>query len=433
MQKISSGISSLDNLIDSFYIGDNVIWEVSPGTAYEVFVNHFIKQSLNDAQKIIYISFNHSPQHILKKIEDFCYKENPSIFSYLTLIDCFTSGKGKNDNTFLKFYKRQSNINVIRVENPANINEFTKIINSIEDSFQVGSRYIFDSLTGMQDLWEDENKTYKFFTYMCPRLYDLETVAYWILEKDAHSQKFKANIRHVTQVVFNLYERKERMYIKALKLAERVSREAFKPHPYEINGNDITISVPKKELSINIGNKLKELRTALGMSQKDIADKTDLTPSFISQVENNQISPSLSSFIQICNVLGINPGEIIDFRKTDDSILIFKKESILSNPISERDAIRIYNIFTEKNFSAQVVIFLQGSTLDRYFFHQDNKYFIYLIRGKILLRIDGRDEMLNQGDSLYLKKSMPSQLANKGDTEAELLVICLKISPCKEL
>jgi hypothetical protein len=31
VQKISSGIKSLDRLIDSFYTGDNVVWEVDSG------------------------------------------------------------------------------------------------------------------------------------------------------------------------------------------------------------------------------------------------------------------------------------------------------------------------------------------------------------------------------------------------------------------
>ncbi|MCK5426770.1 MAG: XRE family transcriptional regulator, partial [Thermodesulfovibrionia bacterium] len=184
MPKISSGIKSLDQLIDSLHVGDNVVWEVDAGTSYDVFVQNFIKQSFNDAQKVIYVSFNKSPQSTINSMRNLLDPE------HYILIDCFTSGKGKNDNTFLKFYENQTNIKIIKIDNPKDINQFTKTLNSLEDSLPPGARYVFDSLTGMQDLWGDENNTYKFFTYMCPRLYDLDTVAYWILEKEAHSQKF---------------------------------------------------------------------------------------------------------------------------------------------------------------------------------------------------------------------------------------------------
>jgi hypothetical protein len=62
------------------------------------------------------------------------------------------------------------------------------------------------------DIWGDENLTHKFFTYSCPRLYDLQTVAYWILEKDAHTASFKANLRHITQVAIELDKSKAQFY-----------------------------------------------------------------------------------------------------------------------------------------------------------------------------------------------------------------------------
>ena len=71
MQKISSGIKSFDRLIDFYYIGDNVVWEVDSAAPYKVFLQIFIKQSFDDSEKIIYISFNRSPQSILKSVKDF--------------------------------------------------------------------------------------------------------------------------------------------------------------------------------------------------------------------------------------------------------------------------------------------------------------------------------------------------------------------------
>jgi KaiC/GvpD/RAD55 family RecA-like ATPase len=241
MSKISSGINNLDSLIGFLSIGDNVVWEVDAGTSYEIFIQNFIRQSFEDTQKVIYISFNKSPQSTLNTLGTYL---NPNHF---ILIDCFTSGKGKNDNAFLKFYEKPTSIKIIRIDNPKDIEQFTRTLTSLEDSLPPGARYVFDSLTGIQDLWGDENSTYKFFTYMCPRLYDLDTVAYWILEKDAHGQKFKANLRHITQVVLDLYKRREMLYIKALKLEGRTNREAFKPHLYEIDGMDITVTFPKKD------------------------------------------------------------------------------------------------------------------------------------------------------------------------------------------
>lgn len=197
----------------------------------------------------------------------------------------------------------------------------------MESKIKSSTVYIFDSLTGIQNLVKDEGKTYSFFTYMCPRLYDIGSIAYWILERDAHTQKFKANVRHITQVVLELYRKKDDFVLKALKLARRKNRDAFKPHFYEITENDeIIIKSPTEPtLTIDIGKKLREIRIAKNMSQRELAEKVNLTAGFISQMENNQIMPSLGSFIQICDALGIKASEILSEERVEDAPVIKKK------------------------------------------------------------------------------------------------------------
>ncbi len=439
MDKISSGIGDLDNLIDSLYIGDNVVWEVEAGTPYTIFTQNFIRQAFSENKNVIYISFNKSSHSILQQIfhsESETDKSNPplppfnkgwkgGLFNFI-LLDCFTSGKGKNDRAFTKFYEKSQGIKSIRVDKPGDIEHFTAVLNSIEDTDtgSLGKRYIFDSLTGMQDLWGDENSTYKFFTYMCPRLYDLGTVAYWILEKDAHSQSFKANLRHITQVVLDLYKRKDKLHIKALKLEGRYSREAFKPHPYEMSGEEISIIPLRKEPSSNIGTKIKVLRMKIGMSQKELADKIDLTPSFISQLESNQISPSLNSFIHICNTLGVSPAKILEEKESDEPQWLFKKENVLSHRAFGENDFKGYSIIKNGKMSGTLIVLEPYAHIEEHLIPHTGKKFIHILKGDVSVVIENKERTLQPGDSLYLKEDVPSFWKNKGGDEAELLLVC---------
>jgi transcriptional regulator with XRE-family HTH domain len=417
MSKISSGIINLDRLIDSLYIGDNVVWEVDAGTPYSIFIHNFVRRSFSDAQKVIYVSFNRSPQSIINSISSFIDANN------FVLIDCFTSGKGKNDNTFLKFYEKPTDLKIIRIGNPKDTDEFTQTLNSIEDSFPPGARYIFDSLTGMQDLWGDENITYRLFTYMCPRLYDLDTVAYWILEKDAHSQKFKANLRHITQVVFDLYKRNDQLYIKALKLDGRQDREAFKPHLFEANDKFVTITLPRKEPAVEIGQKIKNVRTRIGISQKELADRVELSASFISQLENNQISPSLSSFLQICSALNVSPGELLKDTKPLTNSWLLKKDIVVSVPPYIQEGIKIYDILSDEKLYAKFIEMPPDNVLQGHFFHKKSPEFICVLDGHILVTVEGIEVRLSRGDSIFLKENIPTQWKNEESDRAELLMI----------
>jgi len=416
MSKIFSGIRDLDNLIDSLYVGDNVVWEIEAGTSPEVFALNFIRQSFSENKHVTYISFNKSPQTILQQIGEIPRQDS------FTLLDCFTSGKGKNDKAFTKFYENAVHANVRKIDDPKNIDQLTSLLASLEDSFPSGGRYVFDSLTGMQDLWGDEHRTYKFFTYLCPLLYDLGTVAYWLLEKDAHSQKFKANLRHITQVVLELYKRKDRLWIKALKLEGRPNREAFKPHSYEITGKTISISSVRKEPSLDIGNKIKDLRMKQGMSQKELANKIGLTPSFVSQLENNQIIPSLSSFLQICNTLGVNLSDTLE-KKSDEEPWLIRKEKIFSHPSYKEAGMKSFHIIQNGNMSVSFLAIEPYAKVKGKIIPSEGKRFLYVLKGDILITINGKGEKLRTGDSLYLDKEVTSLLKNEGGDNAEILLI----------
>jgi transcriptional regulator with XRE-family HTH domain len=416
MSKINSGIADLDNLIDSLYVGDNVVWEVEAGTAPEIFILNFLHQSLSEDHHVIYVSFNQSPHTILQKIGETGPKGT------FVLLDCFTSGKGKNDRAFTKFYENNTDSRVIRVEDPRNIEQFTTLLASLEDSSESGGRYVFDSLTGMQDLWGDENRTYKFFTYICPLLYDLGTVAYWILEKDAHSQKFKANLRHITQVVLELYKRKEKLWIKALKLEGRPNREAFKPHAYEINEEAVVITSVKKEALPDVGSRVRELRLRAGMNQKELADRVGLTPSFISQLENNQIAPSLSSFLQICDALGVSLSDTLG-KKPVEALWIIRKEKIFSSPSLRENGMQSFRIVQNGSMSGSLLILEPYAQLKGTIIPTEGQKLLYVLKGDVSVVIDGKGEMLRSGDSLFLKKEVPSVFKNEGGDSAEILLM----------
>jgi hypothetical protein len=116
--KISSGISYLDHLLGFLKTGDNVIWEVEAGTYIEIFLQRFIEYNLKNGYKVVYVSFNVSPSTLTKRL---IYPHN---LEYLTILDCFTSGKGNNDPLFSQFYEKNKERfkgSIIKVENPKDL------------------------------------------------------------------------------------------------------------------------------------------------------------------------------------------------------------------------------------------------------------------------------------------------------------------------
>ena len=69
----------------------------------------------------------------------------------------------------------------------------------------------------MQSLWGGEEQVIEFYVKTCPRLYELDTIAYWLVEKGAHSSRLKANINKIAQVVIDLSVRRGNAALKILR------------------------------------------------------------------------------------------------------------------------------------------------------------------------------------------------------------------------
>ena len=60
---------------------------------------------------------------------------------------------------------------------------------------------------------------------------------------------------------------------------------------------------------MDIGGKIKELRVMTGLTQEELADRSELSKGFISQVERNLTSPSIATLTDILQCLGTNLQE----------------------------------------------------------------------------------------------------------------------------
>ena len=199
----TTGMEEIDRLIGGVLAGDNLVWEVDSGAPIDKFIQSFISACQSEGTPIVYVSFNRSPQTIMNTFGNLMSKGK------FKLIDCFSSGKGNNDEVFLDFFKSEefeadNSFQPVHVYNPSDSDLLLEVLRRVSSEMQADTRYIFDSLTGMFDLWGDEEIVLRFFGHFCPRLFDINTIAYWLLEKEAHSERFLAKLRHITQVVVEI-------------------------------------------------------------------------------------------------------------------------------------------------------------------------------------------------------------------------------------
>ena len=74
----------------------------------------------------------------------------------------------------------------------------------------------------------------------------------------------------------------------------------------------------------HIGNKIKDLRNRNGLTQQELADRTELTKGFISQLERGQVSPSIVTLLDLIECLGTTASEF--FKEAEEEHVVFSEE-----------------------------------------------------------------------------------------------------------
>ena len=81
----------------------------------------------------------------------------------------------------------------------------------------------------------------------------------------------------------------------------------------------------------NIGGKIKELRTKKGFSQEELAESSKVNLRTIQRIESNESHPRGKTLSMICQVLGVNVEDILDYGKQENnSYLVYFHLSVIS-------------------------------------------------------------------------------------------------------
>ena len=68
---------------------------------------------------------------------------------------------------------------------------------------------------------------------------------------------------------------------------------------------------------MRLGEKIQHLRLRYGLTQQELADRAELSKSFISQLERDLTSPSIETLTDILECLGTNLGEFFSEREEE--------------------------------------------------------------------------------------------------------------------
>jgi transcriptional regulator with XRE-family HTH domain len=171
---------------------------------------------------------------------------------------------------------------------------------------------------------------------------------------------------------------------------------------------------------LNIGEKIKSIRVKNSLTQEELADRCELTKGFISQVERDLTSPSITTLIDILEGLGTNLKDF--FSDTVDEKIVFSKQDFFKTENEDLNYIIKWIIpNAQKNSMEPILIEIERGGKTKEDSPHEGEEFGYIISGRIILHLGDKEHKVKKGESFYYKANSNHYISNDGKSKANII------------
>jgi len=187
----------------------------------------------------------------------------------------------------------------------------------------------------------------------------------------------------------------------------------------------------KDSLAGRIGKRIKEIRSQLGLTLKQLSEASELTPGTLSKIENGLVKPSITTLEMLANILKVDAGyffieedakryfisrqgnrKVSYSERGSKENITYEVESLtegMENPLMETV---IVTVLSRKNEDIDEIV-------------HGGQELLYIIEGELELTLGEKKFILKKGDSAYLNSDIPHKAISLSKKSARVLNVLL--------
>jgi len=179
------------------------------------------------------------------------------------------------------------------------------------------------------------------------------------------------------------------------------------------------------ETSYDLGRRIRQARNVLGLSQRDLAKRSEISVNTISLLERGQTSPTIATLQKLADSLSVEISYFFDIGKTENEVVFSKS--------NRRNHIQISEGFLSDLSPSFITPIIRPLELQIYPRSRTKKEishsgfeFLYCLENELLYTISGKVYLLEQGDSLLFNANLPHHWQNSTDNVTRIIMIQIK-------
>lgn len=174
----------------------------------------------------------------------------------------------------------------------------------------------------------------------------------------------------------------------------------------------------------SIGGKVRELRRERGLSVRTLASRTGFSPSFISQMEAEAVSPSIASLEKVAEELGVSLGQFFSSLESAPREVVRREERPEYESGWSKSTVELLaDPAPGRKLSAVQITVDPGGASGKHAAFGVQEAVVLVLSGELVAHLGGQEIELYEGDAVYVSEGTEFSWENAGAGEAVLVMI----------
>lgn len=167
-----------------------------------------------------------------------------------------------------------------------------------------------------------------------------------------------------------------------------------------------------------IGRSIRSFRKTNKITLQQMSSETGLSVGYLSNIERNITSPTLTNLQRICEVFNTSLGDLLE-RNAQERVIITKEERELYVDNVTDMSIDIVDFGIDEVSFLFVKLEPLSDTKEERWTHEFDEVGT-VISGQLTVMLENEEIDLKEGDSIYVKANTKHSFFNKSETEVSI-------------
>ena len=184
--------------------------------------------------------------------------------------------------------------------------------------------------------------------------------------------------------------------------------------------------------SLKIGEKINGLRKSRGVSLKELAERTGLSETVMSQIEDDIVAPPIPALLKISKALGVEIAYFFSEERSDrkfDIVRVNERKKV-ERKVPQRKTIPLsysYEMLSSHRKENHMQPFLVEFDIDIEEevapVSHEGEEFLFLLEGELEYKLENEIVTLKKGDSIYFDSQIPHAFRGMGNIKPKAVVV----------